>query len=54
MRNAPLVEKLELQRRTHVAARQLSLAKGYLALASVTARSEGALCDGAAPLMPAF
>ena len=36
-RRAPLAEKLELQRRTHAAARQLSLAKGYLALARVTA-----------------
>lgn len=53
-RRAPLAEKLELQRRTHAAARRLSLAKGYLALARVTARSERAPGDGAAPLIPAF
>ncbi len=44
-RRAPLAEKLELRRRTHAAARRLSLAKGYLALARVTARSEGAARD---------
>lgn len=41
-RRAPLAEKLKLQRRTYASARRLSLslAKGYLALARVTACSD--------------